>query len=298
MLAGTHKDVNKLRFPLLASEKLDGIRCLVQEGALYSRTLKLIPNVHVQTLFRGLPDGVDGELIVGSPTASDAYRKTVSLVMSDDKPLDFFGNEQVRLYCFDMYSATGFQQRMRNAIYQLEVKHKKNLNVVLVPHVIINSYHELCAFEAEMVSKGAEGVMVRDPNGPYKQGRSSENEGWLIKIKRFVDYEGEVVGTYEMEHNGNMATTNELGRTQRSSHKENKTGMGVLGGLVLRGIGGEYDGVEFGCGTGFDAATRADLWQRRDTLIGTIARVRIFPSGSKDRPRHPVWAGWRDKRDM
>lgn len=298
MLAGTHADISKLRFPLLASQKLDGIRAAVQGGQLLSRTLKPIPNVNVQKLFRGLPEGIDGELIVGDPCAADAYRKTVSLVMSDDKPLDWFKGEQVVFHVFDRMSvADGFQTRI-GTVRDNIMRDPIVPNVQVVPHYTLHSIEALDAFEAVMLEKGAEGVMLRDPNGPYKHGRSTENEGFLVKVKRFVDYECEVIGTFEMEHNGNEPTTNELGRTQRSSHKENKTGMGVLGGLEVRGISGEYAGVEFRCGTGFDAATRADLWGRRDSLPGMIAKIKLFPSGSKDKPRHPVWLGWRAKEDM
>jgi ATP-dependent DNA ligase len=98
LLAATVKDVQALRFPLLASQKLDGIRATVQGGRLLSRTLKEIPNRYVQEMFADLPNGLDGELIVGDPIAPDAYRQTVSVVMSDDKPAD-----GVRFYMFDWY---------------------------------------------------------------------------------------------------------------------------------------------------------------------------------------------------
>ena len=81
MLASKCTDVTKLKFPVLASLKLDGVRCLVIGGRLMSRTLKEIPNHFVQDMFAGMRNGCDGELILGDPTAPDAYRKTVSAVM-------------------------------------------------------------------------------------------------------------------------------------------------------------------------------------------------------------------------
>ena len=54
-------------------------------------------------MFKGLPEGLDGELIVGDPIAPDAYRQTVSVVMSDDKPAD-----GVRFYMFDWYGTEPF----------------------------------------------------------------------------------------------------------------------------------------------------------------------------------------------
>jgi DNA ligase 1 len=294
MLAATCEDVEAIKYPVLVSKKLDGIRATVQGGKLLSRTLKPIPNHFVQELFSGLPEGLDGELVVGNPCAEDAYRTTVSLVMSDDKPLDFFGDRRVVYHVFDKNSTAGFEERLNDA--HKAVAGRKSVKIV--QHVLVKSAELLAELETAWLAEGNEGVMVRSVDGRYKEGRSTLKEGILQKVKRFVDYEGEVIGTFEMEHNGNEATVNALGRTERSSHKENKTGLGVLGGLILKGVGGDYHGVEFRAGTGFDAATRVALWKERNFLLGRIAKVKIFPSGSKDKPRHPVWLGWRSKEDM
>ena len=74
-------DFNKLRYPVYTQPKLDGIRVVFKDGVVYSRSLKAIPNKHVQALFRHL-QGVDGELIVGNPTAHDVFQKTTSGVIS------------------------------------------------------------------------------------------------------------------------------------------------------------------------------------------------------------------------
>jgi DNA ligase-1 len=76
-----------------------------------------------------------------------------------------------------------------------------------------------------------------------------------------------------------------------------------LGGLNVLGLEGTYKDVEFSVGTGFTGADsttgeRAKLWAVREKLIGRIAKVKYFASGSKDRPRFPVFLGWRDLRDL
>ena len=81
MLASHCKDTSKLKFPVLVSKKLDGVRASMQGGILLSRSLKPIPNVHVQEMFKGLPEGLDGELIFGDPCSPTAYRDTVSIVI-------------------------------------------------------------------------------------------------------------------------------------------------------------------------------------------------------------------------
>jgi DNA ligase-1 len=54
------KDATGLKFPLLASAKIDGVRALVKDGKVLSRSLKPIPNRHVQEMFGSL-EGADGE---------------------------------------------------------------------------------------------------------------------------------------------------------------------------------------------------------------------------------------------
>jgi len=70
-------------WPRLVSRKLDGIRATVQEMGLKSRTLKAIPNEALQEIFKGLPEGLDGELIYGTPNAPDVFNKTTSAVMGN-----------------------------------------------------------------------------------------------------------------------------------------------------------------------------------------------------------------------
>lgn len=287
LLASPIDDVNLLKFPVLCSTKLDGIRASVQGGRLLSRTLKPIPNKHVQARFAGLPKGLDGELIYGDPKAKDAYRNTVSIVMSDDKPAN-----GIRYHVFDKFGEDEFQIRLK------EIEDVKHKYIMHVKHKLIHDAEELLDFEANLIELGHEGVMVRSLKGRYKQGRSSVNEGILLKLKRFVDAEGIVLDTFEEEHNANTAMTNELGHTYRSTAQANLIGKGVLGGLILKGLGGDFNEIEFRCGTGFDKLSREALWKIRETLIGKIAKVKYFPVGSKDKPRHPVWLGWRDPMDM
>ncbi len=293
MLASHCKDTGKLKFPVLASKKLDGVRATVQGGRLLSRSLKPIPNKNVQAMFKGLPEGLDGELIFGDPCSPTAYCDTVSIVMSDDKPAD-----GIRLHVFDYFSEDNFGVRV--ALACMHVSNADTENVVFVDHKHINSIEELDSFEADALAEKNEGVMIRSLDGPYKQGRSSEREAYLLKLKRFEDCEAVVTGTYELMHNDNEAFRNELGRTARSTCKAGKVGMDSLGGFTVRGLGEPYDGIDFDVanGKGMTQALRKELWGVRDSLVGRIMKVKYFPTGGKDRPRHPLWLGWRDTRDM
>ena len=76
-MLGVNVDLCKLKYPVYVSPKLDGVRAVITNDGVYSRSGKLIPNEYTQQLFKQFI-GLDGELIVDNPTASDVYRKTVS----------------------------------------------------------------------------------------------------------------------------------------------------------------------------------------------------------------------------
>jgi DNA ligase-1 len=286
MLAGKVENVNDLRYPVLASPKLDGIRGTMQGGVLLSRSLKPIANKNVQEKFKNLPEKIDGEFIVGPATAKNVYQRTNSVIMSHDKPAD-----DVTFYAFDLLVSTAFAPRYQ-AMKQL-AEHRPD--VVVVPQVTINNAEDLLAVEAAWLEDGYEGVMVRDPSSLYKHGRSSTKEGILLKLKRFEDAEAEIIGCYEEMKNNNEEFRNELGRTARSTAKAGLVGKGTLGGFGVRDL---VSGVEFEVGSGFDAAQRKDFWSRRETLRGKIIKYKSFKIGVKDKPRHPIFLGFRDKADM
>ena len=284
-------------WPRLVSRKLDGIRATVQGGKLVSRTLKDIPNVQIQNLFKGLPDGIDGELIFGAPNAPDVFNKTTSVVMSKDK--DATG---VAYYVFDYFADASFEARykaLKEAVAYLSRAKSSILPiipVILVEHFLVADLASVLRFEEKwVVNEGYEGVMLRSLEGRYKEGRSTFNEGYLLKVKRFTDSEAEVIGTVEEEHNTNEAQTNELGRTKRSSAKAGMVGKDTLGALIVRDL---ETSVEFNIGTGFNAQQRVELWAERDTLIGRIVKYKSLKVGEVEKPRHPVWLGWRSKEDM
>ncbi len=286
-------DFTRLRFPLLVSPKLDGVRATVQGGQLLSRSLKPIPNRNVQELFRGLPEGCDGELIQGDAW-DDPYRRTVSVVMSDDKPAD-----GVKLHVFDRFSAgpypDGFAYRYEG-IKALGLS--SQFEVVIVPHFFVENVMEMEKWEQAWLAEGYEGLMLRDPKGPYKQGRSSEREGWLMKVKRYADAEARIVSYYEEMENQNVAFTNELGRTSRSSHQAGKVGKNRLGGFHCVGVGGTYDGVEFDVPSGaMPHSVREELWKDR-SLVGSLVVYKYFPLGSDTRPRHPIFKAIRPMEDL
>lgn len=283
--------IEDIKFPVMASPKLDGIRAIVHNGQLVSRTLKPIPNKFISGLLsRPEYDRLDGELIVGPPIAKDVYLKTNSAVMSRD------GEPGFLFYVFDCVHPTMIAASRQRVLLDGRVSFAKlNAPLTVLEQVPIRSVEELIAFEQKCLSLGYEGVVIRSLIGLYKFGRSTLKEGLLLKLKRFSDSEAEITGFEEQMHNGNEATVSELGYTKRSSHKDNLTGMDTLGALAVRDI---HTGVQFNIGTGFDAATRQEIWNNRELYRGRVVKYKFFEVGVKDLPRHPVFLGFRETIDL
>jgi DNA ligase-1 len=284
-------DLTNLRFPLIVQPKLDGIRASIVDGRLVSRTLKAIPNAEIRAaLERPEFEGLDGELIVGDPTADDCYRQTTSFVMAESKtgaPWSFM--------VFDKWDHGGtVEDRMAAAAAVCNSFTWTDVPIhEVVTHAADNA-DELERMEAVMLEAGYEGAILRIPGTAYKFGRSGKT-GPLLKLKRYSDSEAVVIGVFEEQHNGNVGMTNALGRTERSTAKAGKIGKATLGGLIVRD---RYSGVEFRVGTGFTAQERADLWADRDNLAGKIIKYKSFKIGVKDKPRHPVMLGLRYEADL
>lgn len=291
MLAASVDHLGALRYPLLASAKLDGVRCVVRSGVALSRSLKPLPNEWVQRLF-GRPelDGCDGELIVGNPTAPDVWQRTSSAVMSQH------GESDVHFYIFDNFNVKReFEERLYWVEKLTNIMQRVHAKVHAHRHVLIENKTQLLSLEEEYLKAGYEGVMLRDPKGPYKYGRSTLSEGYLLKLKRFKDGEAVILSVAQLFLNKNEAKRNALGHLERSSHKAGKVPVPKMGALHVRDLN---TGVTFDIGSGFTDEQRVKFWRDARQLIGRTVRYRHQPTGIKDRPRFPVFQGFRDERDM
>ena len=165
----------------------------------------------------------------------------------------------------------------------------------LVAHGSAESPEQLLDCERIYLAAGYEGMMVRSLDGPYKNGRSTEKQGYLLKVKRFTDSEAEIIGYTELMHNNNDAKVGVLGYIERSHKQEGLTPAGVLGTIVVKDV---KSGVEFEIGTGFKMQEREQFWLHKDELIGLTVKYKYMEHGMKDKPRHPVFLGFRSQEDM
>ncbi len=280
----TLADLAKLRYPLLGFYKYDGVRALKHKGKLVSRKLRPLDNAALQVMFADLEDGVDGELIWGKPTHENCYHLTESVVTTRDA-----GSEGVTFYVFDHAGIKGAYTDRRRELELRALFVGGQLRYA--PYVWLKTPADVERFEAKAVALGYEGIMLRDPAGWYKEGRSTVREQVLLKLKRFEDSEALVLGVYERQRNTNKLTRDARGYAKRSTHKAGKVGTGLLGGFRCRDV---KSGVEFDCGTG--VLKRHEL--KLTGWVNTIIKYRFQPVGVKDKPRFPRYVGRRKKGDM
>jgi len=324
-------DTTKLQFPVLATPKIDGIRVLKIDGTLVSRSFKLIRNNYLQYhLTPLLPDNADGEVIVSNishatTSSQKAYNEAIkpcattfydtsSAVMSVNVECDFifywFDWVQDSLYTPYIKRMTNIEHYVFNNTGFTDVPYTlcelpryvcntytlcKHITIIKLLPEKIRNIEELVAFEVHMLKLGFEGIIVRSENGPYKCGRSTVSEGFMLKIKQYVDEEATIIGYEQLTHNMNDPQTNAFGNIYRQTLKENIVEGNTLGSLIVKTS--RYC-KPFKIGSGFTQQQRDALWSQRDEIVGSIVKYKYMPYGIKDVPRVPVFLGIRDPDDI
>ena len=230
------------------SEKLDGVRAYWDGTKFLSR----LGNVyHAPEYFTaGLPDyALDGELWIGR----GQFQETVSVVRRKN------GGEhwkRVRYLVFDAPDLGSLQFEDRHA--HLVKVDALALYVRRVEQALCRGLDHLRAELTRVEELGGEGLMLRQPNSLYAEGRSTT----LLKVKSFFDSEATVIGH-----------TKGKGR-----HK------GTVGALEVRW----GDGTEFKVGTGL-----SDVQRKAPPEIGTVVSFRYQELTKAGVPRFPSFVGVR-----
>lgn len=292
-LLASECDIKALRLPVLASPKLDGIRCVIRRDEhgnawALSRSLKPIRNTWIQGLLRKLPVGLDGELIAGN-----TFQACMSHIMTE---VGWGFNWEYRIFDYigenDDYRFEPFHQRLAR-LKDLELPGFCERLV----HFEMNSKEEILEKVAYYGSLAYpnEGLMTRDPNGEYKFGRSTPRQQLLCKFKLFDDSEARIIGFEEKLTNTNEQEWDKLGYQKRNHSKAGMVPAGTLGSFILRDI---HTDVEFNCGSGLDDETRQQVWDNRDAFLGQLVKYKWQIAGSKDKPRIPIFLGFRAVEDL
>ena len=247
------------KFPCFVQPKLDGVRAVGSNG-LFSRARKQF--AHLTHIVNELPSGIilDGELYTNKLT----YQEIVGLVKRETLDVEALQKQQqIKYYVYDIINDKPYSERHRDLLVLFN-KHSFN-NIVLVQTESCSSDSHMKEMHHKYVEDGYEGIMLRNPNGHYKNSRSVD----LLKYKEFMDDEYTVVGFRE--------------------------GDGLEKGCVIW-ICQTEEGKTFHCRPRGTHEDRAIFFQNGEHYIGKKLTVRFQELTSSDEkvPRFPVGICFRD----
>lgn len=293
---------SKLRFPLDIQPKIDGVRGLSITGRLTGRSLKPFANRFTNQFFgHSAFYGLDGELAAEVCTHPDLCRLTTSAMNTRE------GEPAVTWWLFDYVTPDttrlSYEHRYRLLQDQIGILRTTNdpdvamraQRLRLMPNRRVNSMAEVVLWEQHWLDEGYEGIIARAPDGVYKFGRSTPNEGGLLRNKQFIEEEATVNSITEGQHNGNAATTGLLGQTERSTHQANMVPNGMVGSLECTDVKtGKPITVSAGSMPHDD---RIKFFQSPHLILGRTIIYKHFPKGVKDKPRFATYKCIRMEED-
>lgn len=283
-------DLSQIQFPCYMSPKVDGFRCILGERPLTSR-LAPFRNPYLNRELSGLlPEPLlDGELVVGDKRGHGVLQRTSSGLTNGAGKPDF------TFWVFDT-PQLGLEFSHRLTLARRIVRDLDHPRIRLLKHRVASSLSDAELFLERCLERGYEGIITRALHGPYKQGKSTLREQWMLKIKPFEDAEGRITGWFEEMENTNEAKREVTGKLKRSSSKAGKVAKGTLGGFILNDCS---TGVEVRVGGGFTKEERINLWKLIKSghdFRGTLVRYKKQKQGQLNKPRHPNFIEFVDFR--
>ncbi len=183
------------RYPCYAQPKLDGVRCIVFQYndiiVFQSRSntiFQSFPHLlkELKPFFLKHPDIIlDGELYHHEL----GFQKITSIVRKKEHPELF----KLQYHIYDIvHNSMMYRDRYELLLSLFKYNHFQHL--FLVKTIIVSSNKQMNELHNIYVKEGYEGIMLRNPNGLYKQQIRSKD---LIKYKHFKDTDYLIVGHHE-----------------------------------------------------------------------------------------------------
>jgi len=298
-----------VKFPCIVQAKIDGVHALNQDGVFLGRSLKKHDNLRITEKFsKPEYNGFCGEMILGdNPTTNDLCRLTSGAMRRIQ------GEPDCTWWLFDYITEEvkhlGYKDRMRVCTDTvLNLPDDLSSKIQIIKSKLVNTMQELLDFEEDALNKGYEGIIIRDPESLYKFGRCGKTHMGAWRVKRFIEEEIFVTEIEEGRTNNNAKTTNELGRSERSTHQENmqpNAQVGSMKGKLLKDVldpqtrklliaKGTLVTVSPGKMTEDESKY---YFKNQHELIGQVVKFKLFPKGTKDNPRFPTFVTIKNKND-
>lgn len=290
-------NLEMLKYPLLVSTKLDGIRCIFYKGEILSRSLKPIQNEQLRNRFEPLRKYseqsnviLDGEIY--SPKRT--FQSITHFVMTQNLETEVLP-EDLKFYCFDTLIEEKpnepFNKRSERG--QIITQNFSSIAEYVVQREANSEYKVLEIFET-VLNEGYEGLILRDPEGRYKFGRGTVKEGLIYKLKPFVTFESQITGIVQSTAVNEEAEkkTNELGRSVTSKKKDDRHVIEKASAFWVK-----YEGKDLKVTLAMTDEEKEEVWKNKTSYIGKTIEYKGMMVGAKDVPRHPVMLRFRQDKD-
>ena len=301
-------DLAEIKYPLYASNKLDGIRCIFYKGQILSRSLKPIVNKQLREKFEAIRKYteeqkliLDGEIY--SPNLT--FQEITSFVMTQDLYAPKVGTrhgmrevpEHLKFYIFDCLPEENVVYSFSNRLAFAQTASKKFPNEIeWVAQRLIYSQQEVENLFDVALKEGCEGLILRDPEGRYKFGRGTLKEGLIYKVKPFVTTDAKVIGIVQSTEVNNEVEkkTNELGRSITSKQIGDRHLIEKASAVWVK-----YNNQDLKVSLACTDNEKKEIWKNQNSYIGKWIEYKYLEIGMKDGglPRHPTSIRWRKDKD-
>lgn len=243
----------------LASEKLDGVRAYWDGENLLSRQGKKL-NAPLSFTKNFPKFALDGELYAKELKFEEIQARVM------DKLPDEKAWSRLKFHIFDVPEASGGLPRRLEVLAKF-LKNEPNQNLIIIKQIKMRDNAQFLKFAEEIIAKGGEGAVVREPNAPYERKRSKN----ALKFKKFKDAECEVI----------------------SINKGSGKYANFAGSLTCKALGGKNDkekagepkeGTIFKIGSGL-----SDKNRQEPPKIGSIITYKFQNLTTNGKPRFPIF---------
>ncbi len=306
-------NLNTIKYPLMVSTKLDGIRCIFYKGEILSRSLKQIQNKQIREKFEPIRKYseehqciLDGELFSSELTLQQITGFVMSHDLTDKKSIKRYGSiveipAHLNFYCFDIIGinedstpALDVEFQKRLGCMALDIS-EYNLTDVVIPvkHTWVNTKEEVETLFEKALEDGEEGLILRDPKGRYKCGRGTIKEGLIYKVKPFRTFDAQIIGVVQATTVNPDAekTINELGRSVTSKRKQDRELVEKASAFKVL-----YEEKEVKVVIAMTDEEKKTIWENKDSYIRKTIEYKGMLVGAKDVPRHPVMLRFREDK--
>lgn len=290
--------LDKIKWPMYSSPKLDGIYCMVYKGQLYSRGLKLIPNQKLKKKLSRVLERDDlvffGE--IWSPKM--AFPEISSIVRSFTKPIP----DCLRFWCFDLLTVYEYDYATGGPRFEIRNNELHRLSASLdegympVPQALCNTAHEAQLSYSFHLSLGCEGSILKRPSSYYKHGRCTTRESIMFKLKKTVTHDARITAILPAKRMRDgvprdRGLTSKLNRPHRKEFFECDNKLGSFEVELENGTR-----CKVGPGKGLTNVVKRQIWENRDAYIGKIIEFESLDHGVKDKPRMGKFVRFRDDK--